>query len=189
MKIGLAGVMGSFSEEAALLYVKNDHIQSPELVYLSTTENVLSALEKGEIETGIFAIENSNGGVVTEYLSAIAAHRFLFEKLFEIQVSHMLITLPGKNREDIKKIVSQRQALRQCRIYTARVWPDAEILEYIDTATAVKDLKEGKISPDTGIIASRRAAEIYELAILDEGVQDLKFNFTNFIIAKPFPSA
>ena len=184
MKIGLAGTKGSFSEEAAHEYVRRAGGADNELVYLLQAEKVLEALEVGDIDIGIFAIENSNGGVVTEYLPAIAKHRFAIDSIFEIPVNHMLLVLPGTKREAVTQIVSQNQALRQCRTYLRRAWPDADVHEYVDTATAAKDLKEGTLPKETAVIASRAAGGAYGLDILEENVQDMKFNFTTFIVAK-----
>ncbi len=184
MIIGISGARGSFSEEAAGQYCREAGIEKPELIYLTFVEQVLEALEKGDIDMGIFAIENSNGGVVTEYLPAIAKHRFSIEKIFEMNVQHMLLALPGTKREHVKRIVSQNQALRQCRMYLKRVWPEADVEEYIDTATAAKDLHEGKLPKDAAVIAPKAAGELYGLLALEEGIQDLKFNYTTFIAAK-----
>lgn len=184
MKIGFAGTRGSFSEEAANEYIRRQGGSDNKLVPLLQAEQVLEALENEEIDVGIFAIENSNGGVVTEYLPAIAKHRFSMDSIFEIAVNHMLLVLPGTKQEDIDQVVSQNQALRQCRTYLNRRWPDVEVREYVDTATAAKDLKEGTLPPTTAVIASKVAGETYGLEALEENIQDLKFNFTTFIVGK-----
>ncbi|MEN9390018.1 MAG: hypothetical protein RLZZ283_118 [Candidatus Parcubacteria bacterium] len=188
MKIGLSGVAGSFSEQAALTYATEANEQNPELVYLTQASEVLDAVEAGSIDVGIFAIENSNGGVVTEYLPAIAEHRFKVDKIFEIPVDHMLLGCKGSHASNITKIVSQRQALRQCRMYLTRQWPSIEVGEYVDTATAAKDLASGVLPPTTAVVASARAGEVYGLDVLDEKIQDLKFNYTVFIAAKKLVS-
>lgn len=186
MRIGLAGVAGSFSEMAALTYAKDANDASPELVFLTHASQVLDAVQDGSVDTGIFAIENSNGGVVTEYLPAIAEHQFSIAKIFEIGVDHMLLARPGKHAADITKIVSQRQAIRQCRMYLTRQWPSVEVVEYVDTATAAKDLSEGTLPEGAAVIASARAGELYGLEVLDAKIQDLKFNYTVFIAAQKF---
>lgn len=184
MRIGIAGAQGSFSEAAARQYCRENGVESPDLVYLTFVEQVLGALESGGIDLGIFAIENSNGGVVTEYLPAIGKHRFDIVKIFEMNVEHMLLVLPGTKREDVHSVVSQNQALRQCRMYLKRVWPATDVEEYIDTATAAKDLHEGKLPKDAAVIAPKAAGEIYGLEILEPSIQDLKFNYTTFIAAR-----
>lgn len=185
MRIGIAGTKGSFTEEAAQEYVRRSGGAENELVHLLQAEKVLEALEAGEIETGIFAIENSNGGVVTEYLPAIAKHRFSIDTIFEIPVNHMLLVLPDTDREQVTQIFSQNQALRQCRTYLSRQWSEVEVHEYVDTATAAKDLSEGTLPRETAVIASRAAGEAYGLEVLEENIQDLKFNFTTFLVVKP----
>jgi prephenate dehydratase len=48
-------------------------------------------------------------------------------------------------------------------------------------AGAAKQLREGNMQ-DAAAIASRRAAELYNLEVLDEGIQDFKENVTRFIV-------
>ncbi len=186
MKIGIAGAKGSFSEEAAREYCRNEGVENVELVYLTFVENVLTALDRNEIDKGIFGIENSNGGVVLEYLPTIAEHRFKIQKMLEIDVRQTLMVLPGTLRENVHTIVSQKQAINQCRMYLKRIWPNADVVEYIDTAKAAEDLANGTLSPNSATIGSRTAAQVYGLEVLEDNINDLKFNFTTFIVAEPF---
>lgn len=181
LKIGLSGGAGSFSEQATDYYCYEEGIKDYEKKYLVSFENVLTAVDNGEVDLGIFPIENSNGGMVHEAVRAMSGHLFNIEKMFEIDVRHCLIAKPGKKLSDIKMIASQDPALRQCRMYLKRVWPDTEIKEWKDTADTVRAIMEGELPEDTAAIASRKAAEIYGAEILEEGVQDLKFNFTTFL--------
>jgi prephenate dehydratase len=182
--IGVSGGIGSFSEEAANYYAQTNKIENYELQYLISAENVLSALDKKEIDLGIFPIENSNGGIVIEAVYAMSRHIFDIVNIFEIDIKHNLIVKPGKRAEEIKKITSHQQALRQCRMYLKRKWPNVELEEYKDTAEAAKDLEAGILHSDTAVIAPKICAKLYNLEILEEGIQDLKFNFTAFIAAK-----
>ncbi len=186
MKIGVMGARGSFSEQAGERYIAEQKIIDGEIVPLVSAENVLSALENNAIECGIFPIENSNGGIVLEAVHAMAAHRFLIERMFELDVHHMLIVKPGVTASHITTISSHDQALKQCRMYIKRTWGEADILPYADTAKAAADLASGVLPDTTAIIASRRAAELYGLEILEESVQDLKFNYTVFVVARKF---
>ena len=184
MKIGVSGGVGSFSEEAALEYCREEKIQNFELGYLISVENVLTALDKKEIDLGIFPIENSNGGVVLEAIYAMARHIFEIVKLFEIDVRHSLLVLPGIQKAKVKRIVSHDQALKQCRMYLKRKWPGVELQEYKDTAEAARDLSRGLIPKNSAVISHRRCAELYGLEILEENIQDLKFNFTSFLVTR-----
>jgi len=185
MRIGVMGGKGSFSEEAGRTYAKK-WLKSKKntLDYLVSAENVLSGLEKGEIDIGIFPIENSNGGIVIEAVYAMAKHNFSIKKIFEIDVHHNLLVKKGISASQLKTIVSHDQAIKQCRMYLRRKWPDAKIEAYSDTAVAAKDLAEGKLPSSVAVIASRNAAQAYKLDILEESIQDLKFNYTSFIAAE-----
>ena len=183
LKIGVSGNVGSFSEEAANYYCHNNNIKNYEIQYLISVKNTMETLKKGEIDKGIFPIENSNGGIVHEAIYAMSEYVFDIENIFEIDVKHCLLAKPGTKANDIKKIASHPQALKQCRMYLKKKWGNLQLQEYSDTADAAKDLHEGKIPPDTGVIACKKCAKLYELNLLEEGIQDLKFNFTTFIAA------
>ena len=84
---------------------------------------------------------------------------------------------------EITTITSHEQALKQCRAYILREWPDAKIEEYEDTAKAAEDLAAGKLPSTTAVIASAAAAKLHKLKILGKSIQDLKANYTTFIAA------
>lgn len=190
MKIGVMGARGSFSEQAGEHYITAmttqgiDGVEGSEIIPLISAENVLTALEAGEIDCGIFPIENSNGGIVIEAVYAMAKHRFSVEQMFEMDVHHMLLVQPGVHAHDVTTICSHDQALKQCRMYVKRLWPDAEVVPYADTAKAAADLAEGVLGSNVAVIAPRRAAKLYGLEILEESIQDLKFNYTTFVVAE-----
>ncbi|NBV76862.1 chorismate mutase [bacterium] len=185
MKIGVMGAKGSFSEEAGRVYAKKyGKFKRFEIAYLLNAENVLLQLEKGLIDIGIFPIENSNGGIVLEAVHAMSKHNFHIKKMFEIDVHHNLLVKKGTTADKIKKIVSHDQAIKQCRMYLRRMWPNVEVEAYEDTAKAAADIASGILPPSCAAIASRGAAKLYKLDILEESIQDLKFNYTVFIAAE-----
>jgi prephenate dehydratase len=183
VKIGIMGATGSFSEKAAEQYVTEQAVAGAEIVPLVNARSVLQAVEAGEVDCGIFPIENSNGGIVIEAVHAMAAHRFAIERMFELDVHHMLLVKNGTTASQITTICSHDQALKQCRMYLKRVWPGADIQPYEDTAKAAEDLGTGTLPETTAVIAPRRCAELYGLSILEESIQDLKFNYTTFVVA------
>lgn len=182
--IGVMGARGSFSEEAGRTYALKAGITDYEIDYLITAEKVLSALETGAITLAIFPIENSNGGIVLEAVHAMAKHNFVIKKIFEIDVHHNLLVQKGVKSDEIKRITSHDQALKQCRMYLKRAWPKAKLEVYMDTAKAAEDLANGTLPKGTAVIASHTAAKVYKLDILEESIQDLKWNYTSFIVAR-----
>jgi len=181
LKVGVAGFRGSFSEEATNYFLSKKQIENYELVYLVSVENVLSAIEKSEVDLGIFPIENSNGGIVYESVHAMSAHFFSIKEIFEIDIKMNLMVKNGVNPGEIEKIVSHPQALKQCRMYLKRKWAEVDLEEYVDTAKSAKDLAEGNLPGKVAVIVPKICAEMYGLDIIEESIQDLKFNFTTFI--------
>ena len=183
LRIGISGAEGSFSEEAARNYAESNKVKDFSLAYLISVENVLSSLEAGAIDLGIFPIENSTGGVVTETVHAMAKHNFDIKKIFDIDIHQNLLVREGANVGEIITITSHEQALKQCRGYLKSKWPKAKIEEYEDTAKAAEDLAAGKLPATTAVIASAAAAKLYKLKILEKSIQDLKENYTTFLAA------
>lgn len=178
------GGVGSFSEQAGEEYLANIHEEKGEIVPLISADNVLKALSMKTIDRGILPIENSNGGIVIEAVQAMAKYTFEIERMIELDVHHMLLIKSGVTASHIKTICSHDQALKQCRMYLKRIWPDAELMPYADTAKAAEDLSAGSLPDTTAVIAPRKAAELYKLEIIEESIQDLKFNYTTFLVAK-----
>lgn len=186
LKVGVMGARGSFSEKAGENYIADANLADATILPLINAEAVLTAVENNEIDKGIFPIENSNGGIVIEAVHAMAKHQFTIEKMFEFDVHHMLLVKPGTTSSYIDTVSSHDQALKQCRMYLKRVWPEADIVPYEDTAKAAEDLSNGTLPDTTAVIAPRRCAELYGLEILEESIQDLKFNYTTFVVASKF---
>jgi prephenate dehydratase len=114
----------------------------------------------------------------------MAKYTFAIEQLFELDVHHMLLVKSGATASTITTISSHDQALKQCRRYIKRMWPACDIAPYADTAQAAADLASGILPETTAVIAPRQAVELFGLQILEESIQDLKFNYTVFVVAK-----
>lgn len=181
--IGISGIAGSFSEEAALCYAERTNIK-PQLVYLIDMEGVLSALNEGKIKMGIFPVVNLHGGLVKPAFEAMG--NYLFTPIDElwVDVKQCLLALPGIKFSQITQIASHQQAFNQCRNYLKNNLHDAELIPWIDTAKAALDLSQKKFLETTAVIAPERSAELYHLDILAKNIQDHKPNLTAFIVTK-----
>jgi len=185
MVIGVAGAKGSFSEEAARKYAKKYLGNKPYFVeYLVTSEKVLSELEKGKINLGIFPIQNSTMGVVEEVVYAMSRHIFKVQRIFSILISQNLMVKKGMSSKDVKQIVSQEPALLQCKKFLSTKWKKTPKKNYSDTAKAAEDLALGVLPKNSAVVASQTAAKLYGLKIIARNIQDLKSNATSFIAAE-----
>ena len=186
MKVGIQGIEGSFSEEAAKSYCEKFGIKDFELKYLVSSMNVLDSLSNNSIDTGIFAMENAQGGVVIESVKALAKYRCQIIEMFHITVIQNLLTLENINLGDITEIHSHQQALRQCKNYLSDHFWTRPLIESDDTAEAARRLSEGELIKSAAVIGNKSCADLYNLKILKESIHDLKNNLTLFIGIKKF---
>lgn len=186
--IGIQGGKGSFNEEAVTYWLERSGITNYVLKYLYTTENVLKALHKGEIDHGQFAIHNSVGGIVTESITAMAAHKFTIIEEFGIKISHALMIHPNAKLGDIKNIMSHPQVFAQCKHTLAQKYPQLAQTpgtgELIDHANVAKHLAAGTLPPSTAVMGSKILAELYGLTLVEDNLQDAYDNYTSFLMVK-----
>ena len=142
-------------------------------------DEVFEKVESGAVERGIVPVENSLGGSIHRNYDLFMRHQLhlMGEKIFRVR--HCLIGFPGRQLSDITLVMSHPQALAQCEHHITRLGIQREVV--YDTAGAVKMLKASG-RRDHAAIASRRAAEVYEMQILQEGVEDDEANYTRFVV-------
>lgn len=181
--IGVCGAAGSFSEEAAKVYIRKHHLQKAELRYLVTAEAVLFALSQGEVALAIFPVENSIGGIVRESLFAGAKYTYAIQDVFSINIHQNILVKKGISKREVTHIVSHEQALKQCSLYLRKTWPKITPRAYPDTAQAAHDVAEGILPSGTAVVASKGAARHYNLTVLAASVEDQADNRTTFVVA------
>ncbi|OUC06975.1 prephenate dehydratase, partial [Litorilinea aerophila] len=95
-----------------------------------------------------------------------------------LRVRHNLLTLPGQAHK-IREVRSHFQALAQCENFLNR--HNYIAVPWYDTAGSAKDLAENPVE-GVGVIASKLAAQHYNLEIVQEGIEDLRHNYTRFFV-------
>ncbi|HJS19940.1 MAG TPA: prephenate dehydratase [Anaerolineales bacterium] len=173
MRVAFQGEPGAYSEQAVFNYFGNVETQPCE-----SFDVVFDAVVSDSANFGMIAIENSLAGSIHQNYDLLLRHDLHIVGEYPLRVQHCLIALPGVKKEAIKKAISHPQALGQCAAYLRGLGIKAESV--YDTAGSVKMLKESG-TRDTAAIASRRAAEIYGMQILEEGIEDNSENFTRFL--------
>ncbi len=172
--IGFQGEHGAYSEEAAKAW-NNDIVTVPCIEFADVFEGV----ESGLFDYGIVPVENSLGGIVGEVNNLLLKKDLNVIDALDITVSHCLMILPGTDYREIRNAYSHSQALSQCRDFLGR--NKLEPVPYYDTAGAARMIS-GKMLKGSAAIASRLSAELYNLEIIKENVQDLDNNRTRFFI-------
>lgn len=186
--IGIQGGKGSFNEEAVMHYIKKNNIEKYKIEYLHTSERVLKSLHEGDIDRGQFAIHNSIGGIVDESITAMAKYKFTILEEFAIIISHALMIRKDATFSEITTIMTHPQVLAQCVSTLAKKYSTLEqtsgVGELIDHALVAKDMSEGKIPKNIATMGSKILADIYNLEIIEDNLQDLQKNYTSFLMVE-----
>lgn len=141
-------------------------------------ELVFAAVEDHAVDYGLIAIENSVAGSIHHNYDLLLQHSLTIVGEHHLRVQHCLIALPGVALTQIRKVISHPQALAQCGNYLRSLRVQTEVV--YDTAGSVKMVK-AQGDETLAAIASRRAAEVYGMNILAEGIEDDPANFTRFL--------
>ncbi len=177
-KVAYLSPKGTFTEEAALMYVSGTEA---EMIPMSTIGSIISAVENGHLDIGIVPIENSVEGTVTITLDLLARSKAKICGEIILPVVHNLISKEKISLDKITKVYSHPQALAQCRTFLSKKLPHVYLSETHSTAEAVKVVAEEE---DTNIaaIGSLTAAGLYGMTILAGGIQDEQTNETRFAV-------
>ena len=179
--LGVMGDEGSFSQEAGIRWLKNNHIGKGEIVCLTTAERVYDALNFGFIQVGLLPIQNAVGGMVLETVQGLAQHSSKITGFFPFIVNQCLMGRKDVNIDKPVSIHSHPQALRQCKSFLKAHYPDVLLVEEVDTAMSARMLSEGKLPENAFIIAAETCKNLYGLKMLKKGIQDLEYNVTDFV--------
>ena len=174
--VGYQGVPGSFGNEAMLKYFKN----IKEAKSYEKFEDVFKAVEDGEIEYGILPVENSSTGGIGTVEDLLKEYNLYIVGEECIRISQNLFGIKGATVDDIKEVYSHPQGFEQSTKFFDK-HKDYNLIPYSNTAISAKlvsDLKD----KSKAAIASERAAKLYDLKIIKKDVNDLKNNYTRFIV-------
>jgi prephenate dehydratase len=173
MKIAFQGKNGAYSQQAVFEY-----FGAVEAVSCPSFDAAFEAVVSGECDSGMIPIENSLAGSIHQNYDLLLRHNLFIVGEHLLRVRHCLIAMPGVKKSDITRVISHPQALGQCAAYLRRMNVQAEPAG--DTAGSVLQVKTTG-DRTTAAIASHRAAEIYAMEILEEGIEDDPQNYTRFL--------
>ncbi len=173
--VSFQGIAGAYSEEA----IRQFFGPQVESLPCRTFSEVFVTVEEGTADYGMLPIENSLAGSVVQSYELLMEHDLRVRAEVILRVRHRLMAAPGTGAGDLKRVKSHPQALAQCERYLARRGLDP--VPNFDTAGSARELAENP-EPETGVIASALAAEMYGLEILEDHVEDLPFNYTRFFV-------
>lgn len=172
LKIAYSGIEGAYGYIAASRMYPNSN-----LISCSNFSKAYTAVENGDADRAILPIENSFAGDVGEVMDLIFQGTLYVNRMYDLEVEHNLIVIPGTKFSDINIVVSHPQALAQCSKFIEQY--DFKTIDEINTAFAAKRLKESN-DKKMAVIASRETADVYGLQILHEKINNSDLNTTRF---------
>lgn len=172
--VAFQGVNGAFS-----------HIALKALFPFAQTLSVLSfkevfdAVETSKAKYGILPLENSFAGDVSEVLDLCFERALNVVNVYDLPVTHNLLSVKGAKLSDIDKVYSHSQAISQCSRFLQSL--NVKTYPYPNTALAAKYVADSN-DITIGAIASAETAALYELDILATDINTSVHNTTRFIV-------
>ena len=171
--VSFQGERGAYSEAAAIAFF-NEEIET---VPLTSFAEVLESTSNDKTQYSVLPVENSIEGSVGEsydllYSTSLNATGEIYHR-----IEHCLIGIG--NIDEIDTVYSHPQALGQCRQFIED--HNMKTIPAYDTAGSVKMVKEIN-KRNCACIASKDAAERYQMPVIQENIANNLNNYTRFLI-------
>jgi chorismate mutase/prephenate dehydratase len=173
LRIAFLGPQGTFTHQAAL----NKFGASADYNPISSIGDVFDEVVKERFDFGVVPIENTTGGAVTHTLDMFMDHDLKICSEITLPIRHNL--LAGSKNTEIKEIYSHPQSFSQCRRWLYMNFPNAKLIDVESTSAAAKI---ARTKENSAAIASKLAATLYHLRIINKEIEDLSNNMTRFLI-------
>jgi len=174
LTVGYQGVRGSFSEEALYNYFKNVKAKNYEQF-----KDIFISLDENLIDYGVLPIENSSTGAISDVYDLLNQYNAYIVGETYVKPIQNLLGLKNSTIEQLEEIYSHPQGFEQSKTYLSSFnW---KLIPYYNTAKSAEYVMNQN-NPKIGAIASKKAAEIYNLKILKENINCNETNTTRFII-------
>jgi prephenate dehydratase len=176
--VAIQGVKGSFHHIVSQQYLDETVLVDECMTFDAVIDSVLN----GKSDAAIMAIENSIAGSIIPNYALIDSHNLHIIGEHYLDIQHHLMALSGQTIDDIKEVYSHPMALLQCKAFFKQ-YPHIKLVEDIDTAQVAQRIQKNQ-TKNVAAIASRVAAQLFELDIISESIQTIKHNETRFFIVK-----
>lgn len=175
-RVSIQGYEGSFHQVAAQQFFGKD----VQVLPCATFRDVVKiASNKKESDGGVMAIENSIAGSILANYNLLQKSNLKVIGEIYLHIKQNLLVNPGVKLEDIREVHSHTMALQQCYDFLDKYrW---KLVETEDTALSAKHVHQHK-SKHIAAIASKLAAELFDLEVLAPGIQTMKNNYTRFLM-------
>lgn len=174
--IAIQGVRGSFHHIVTQQYFDEDIV----LKECMTFDAVIDSIVSKDSDIAIMAIENSIAGSIIPNYALLDRHHLHIVGEHYLDIQHHLMAFPNQTIADIEEVYSHPMALLQCKAFFKQ-YPHIKLIEDTDTAQVAQRIRKHQ-TKHVAAIASRLAAQIFDLSIISESIQTIATNETRFFI-------
>ena len=174
-KVVYQGVEGAYSHIVTKKIFPDINIEN-----VNTFEDAIKEVLDGNALYCVVPIENSSAGIVTDVYDLLLKKDVVIVAEYDLHISHCLLGTKDADIEDIKTVYSHPQALMQCASYL-KEHTDWSQVSFLNTAVSAKKVKDDN-SRAQAAIASELSANLYDLKILDRGINRNLNNTTRFVV-------
>jgi 3-deoxy-7-phosphoheptulonate synthase len=175
------GELGTFSHKACTQYFGTEVKAVP----MASFKRIFEAVKGGEVDFGIVPLENSLSGSIHENYDHLLEYDLRIIGEITLRIMHHLVVCPEGKIEDIRRVFSHPQVFQQCRQFLDQ-HQEWELVSANDTAAAVRHIKQGGLATDAAI-ASKEAARIHGMAVIQEAIETNPRNYTRFVVISTGP--
>ncbi len=181
VRIAYQGLEGAYSHAAVIQFFG----EQADMFHVRRFEDAARAVFEGRADYAVLPIENSSAGAVSDnYDLLLKYENYIVAEVF-VPVCHCLLGTQDAELSDIRTVLAHPQALMQSSQYlNAR--EDWSQISVENNAVAARTVSE-EADKSQAAVASRTAAEIYGLKVLEEGINHNRENTTRFLILSKQP--
>lgn len=176
MRLAHLGPRGTYTEAAALAFDPD-----ADLLPVATVSAAVEAVEAGQADAAVCAIENTIDGGINETIDLLVREdgRLHVQGEVVLAIRHVLVGPRGVDVAAASVVYSHPSALAQCRRRLAELAPNAKAVAALSTAAAIEASMR-----ETGALAvgNRLSAELYQATIYADDIADEPGNETRFVV-------
>ncbi|MBB5182500.1 chorismate mutase [Catenisphaera adipataccumulans] len=172
--VAYAGVKGAFAHMVSERLFPGHPMRS-----CKSFDDVFQAVVNREAQYGVIPFENNNSGLVGEVLDALMKYPVYIHEMADQRIKQCLLGVPGATLKDVQYVYSKDQALAQAQKFLKPL--QVQTVAYPNTALAARYVADEQ-DIHKAAIGARENADLYNLEILAEGIEENPENTTRFVI-------
>jgi len=175
LTVAYLGPEGTWTHQAAIKKFGHSITYSAQANF----PDVFDQVARRKAHYGVVPIENSTEGAISHTLDLfVDSHLQICAQILLRIENSLLACIP---REKIKTLYSHPQVFGQCRNWILRNFPEADLVEVSSTTKAAKLARE-KAADGAAALGGKLAAELNDLDVIEESIQDRATNTTRFLV-------